>query len=104
MWSAQWTTRVSLPASPVAVLLSLHTNPFNVVLHGEPSTTDFERTSANSRLMQNGDTHGPVAMRPSLLESLTVLQPHLSPEVSSTFQRGELEQRADSMGNTKDRG
>jgi hypothetical protein len=53
-----------------------------------PSTTDFERTSANSRLMQNGDTHGPVAMRPSLLESLTVLQPHLSPEVSSTFQRG----------------
>jgi hypothetical protein len=35
MWSAQWTTRVSLPASPMAVLLSLHTNPFNVVLHGE---------------------------------------------------------------------
>jgi hypothetical protein len=35
MWSAQWTTRISLPASPVAVLLNLHTNPFNAVLHGE---------------------------------------------------------------------
>jgi hypothetical protein len=35
MWSAQWTTRISLPASPVAVLLNLHTNPFNAVLQGE---------------------------------------------------------------------